>query len=573
MNLVLRPYQSEAVADVEAAWRTNRSALVVMPTGTGKGDVGVELVSRAKRALWLTHRREMITDAAGRIWQVTGDPPDVEQAKEWAMSGAPHVVASVMTLQKDRRLTRFQRSRFDVVVVDECHHATAPSVRKIIDYFSGAKVVGFTATPRRADGVGLGAVFEVDAFVYPITKAFEDGWLVPWNMRREFVKSVHLEGIGVLGTDFDPVALDRMLSERDPVVDLVAGTLNLAGHLRTLVFCAGVHQGKLVTENLNGHRPGCARWVDGETPRHERDAMFKAYARGDFQFLVACQVPTEGWDEPGVQCISFMRPTLSGLLMAQMCGRGLRPLRKVGERGTIVDGLETPEARRAAIAGSAKPECLMLDWVGNTGRHDLATPMDVLAGDDPPEVRRRAERLLLKRPGLTVEKALEKARREDTARRKKAATRVRVETVGVRVDPLKKKAELAGDGNLESRPSPGHAKALSIAGFDPEQMTAAQGRLVFSCLLDCGGKANQWPRLGSLNDWERGQWVIWAREIRRQGGTPQLQAWGLRKKAQIEAFKETGPALYVALRATYAGRKKVIDRLALDECGGAQDAV
>jgi superfamily II DNA or RNA helicase len=114
----------------------------------------------------------------------------------------------------------------------------------------------------------------------------------------------------------------------------------------------------------------------GHTDPFERLEIVKRLKEGSTQGLVNCGVATEGFDCPAVAVVAIARPTKSTSLYMQMIGRGTRPL------PGVVDGPDTAEARREAIAASAKTVCTVLDFVGNSGNHKLISVADVLAGDD-----------------------------------------------------------------------------------------------------------------------------------------------------------------------------------------------
>lgn len=115
----------------------------------------------------------------------------------------------------------------------------------------------------------------------------------------------------------------------------------------------------------------------------------------------------EGFDAPPTALIGMARPTKSRSLYAQALGRGTRPL------DGLVDQYETPDERIAAILTSAKPDCLVMDFVGNSGRHKLIYADDVLFPDGDEEVRERARKKAAERDdGLNVEEAMEEAMEE-----------------------------------------------------------------------------------------------------------------------------------------------------------------
>ena len=175
-RLVPRPYQYEAVAALLAARaRGVHRPLLVLPTGTGKTIVFALLVQRRRgRSLILAHRDELIQQAVDKLHLVDPTLPlgIVQAARD--EHTAPTVVASVQTLSRRTRLTRLMPD-FQTIVIDEVHHAPAPTYRRILDYCrarhpDGPLVVGVTATPERGDHHSLRQVF--DRIVYELVASF-----------------------------------------------------------------------------------------------------------------------------------------------------------------------------------------------------------------------------------------------------------------------------------------------------------------------------------------------------------------------------------------------------------------
>ena len=151
--------------------------------------------------------------------------------------------------------------------------------------------------------------------------------------------------------------------------------------------------------------------------------MLREYHEGRYQFLVNCALFTEGFDEPDTSCIVFARPTKSRALYAQMLGRGTRPHTSIAHQ---LGEESTPEARRALIAGCSKPNVLVLDFVGNAGRHKLVTSFDILGGcgsntyndDEIKRAKKLAEDASRAGAPMLTDEALEKARAEIEAKRR-----------------------------------------------------------------------------------------------------------------------------------------------------------
>lgn len=417
-----RDYQREAVDSACECLRRHRSTLIVLPTGMGKTHVMGELAGRAsKRVLVIAHRDELVRQNADKIGRVTGKSVDIEMGEQLAMEGLLDK-AQVVSASKDSlhpaRIARFHPHQFGLVLVDEAHHATAKTYTRIFDYFLGSKVVGVTATPDRADEEALGKVFESVAYDMSIRDGIERGWLVPVRQRKIACESLNFSSIRKVGGDFNQGQLAELLEQEGPLHEMTVPTLEVAcgvprntidtmlasdpttapekfraaatDRKRALVFCSRVHHAELVTHIFNRWLPGSAAIVHGKTPADERARIFRRFGAGDIQFLSNVGIATEGWDDPatdgkGVQVVSLMRPTQSRSLYAQMIGRGTRPL------PGLVDEFEDGPSRVAAIAQSAKPSVLVLDFHDLSDSHALIHAEDVLGGSFEDKVVDRAK--------------------------------------------------------------------------------------------------------------------------------------------------------------------------------------
>jgi superfamily II DNA or RNA helicase len=395
----LRPYQAEAIASAYAAWRSGtQSVLLVMATGLGKtitfANIARDAVSRGKRVLVVAHTQELVRQARGAIERVVGCDIGVEMADESSIENGfsvpPVVVGTVQTLSAKRgdgiRAHKFRPRDFGLVIFDEAHHSVADSWRKVADYFdrAGVKRLGVTATPDRTDRTALGALYQVCAYDYGIRDGVLDGWLCPVRQSVVYVESLDLSGIRTTAGDLNQVDLADVLEREEVLHGMVSATIQIAKGRKTLCFCATVETARHAAEILDRHEPGSAAMVSGATPPDQRREILDGFKAGRFRYLCNCAVLTEGFDDPGIEVISMMRPTKSRSLYTQIVGRGTRTL------PGVIDGIETSHARRAAIAESKKSSMLVIDFCGNAGRHRLVHAGDVLGGDAPSEQRVQA---------------------------------------------------------------------------------------------------------------------------------------------------------------------------------------
>lgn len=443
--LRLREYQQEAADKVLESFKEHDSALVVLPTGTGKTVLFSRIIEDHDwgRCLVLAHREELIRQAAEKIEAVSGYAPDIEMNVEYADKSMFHrnpVVVSSIQTQSRGRMERFNPDQFGLVIIDEAHHAPAKSYRRTISHYrqnTGCKILGVTATPDRSDEAALGQVFDDVAYVYELSDAIRDGWLVPVRQRIVHVDGLDLSKVRTTAGELNQKDLGDILAEEGMAHEIAHPAYELVGGRKALVFAVTVRQAEMIAEVLNRHEPDCARWVCGKTPKHERAQVLRDYTAGRFRFLVNVGVFTEGFDEPSIEVVVMGRPTKSRALYAQMVGRGTRPL-----AGLVDDAGSCPERRRR-ITTSAKPHLEVIDFVGNCGKHKLVTTSDVLGGKYGEEVVDLAKQNTSDAGSAEdVSEALEKAfeaierRKADERRRRMAVIATAKYEVGGEVDPF-----------------------------------------------------------------------------------------------------------------------------------------
>lgn len=336
----LRDYQVDTLQELlnppEGIWRD----LAVLATGGGKTIIFAAMLHRliqpGQRALVLAHREELLTQARDKIAMVDPDlDVEIEQAEKRAMRNLGMfgdqrrqvVVSSVQSLHKKRR-EEFAPDAFDLVIVDEAHHATAQSYVDILTYFGclddqrKTRLVGVTATPNRSDGKGLGEVFQRIAAIYGIKELVERKWLVPPRALR-VNSGTDLSEIKVTAGDFNQGELQHAVNTDDRNGLILAAYMQYARDRQGIIFAAGVeHAGELAKLFTSAGIVAEPVWgASGADIRHDTLDRFR---KGEIQVLTNFAVLTEGFDEPAVGCIVLARPTMSDLLMTQMVGRGLR---------------------------------------------------------------------------------------------------------------------------------------------------------------------------------------------------------------------------------------------------------
>lgn len=352
--LTLRPYQEQAVAELRAAYAAGaRALLLVLPTGAGKTVTFTYLTARAVakglRVLLLAHRRELVGQIGAALtqWGVAhgriapGAPPGTE----------PVQVAMAQTLARRVKLDTTGRFRFDLVIVDEAHHATRDSSwGAILAHNAGARLLGVTATPCRLDGKGLGVAtggFFDELVIGPsVADLIDLGCLAPPVVYAP-AQGPDLAGVKTRGGDYRQGELSAAMDRSALTGDAVAHYRALCDRAPAIAFTVTVeHAGHVVEEfKAAGYQ---AAVLTGSTPDRERAAMIRDLGAGKLHVLASCNVVSEGTDIPTVTAAILLRPTASYALAMQQMGRCLRP-------------------------APGKACAIILDHAGNCHRHGLPT--------------------------------------------------------------------------------------------------------------------------------------------------------------------------------------------------------
>lgn len=361
-TIILRDYQEEAVEAVLAAPGEGiQRPLVACPTGAGKTVVFAEVIRRREgRALVLAHRDELISQAADKIRMVMpGADIGIVKAQRNEADAAV-VVASVQSLSAKRLATL---GSFETLIVDECHHAPASSYGRILTTLGafeddGPLTLGVTATPERGDKLALGKVFQKIVFRRSLVWMIAKGYLSDLRAVQVHLKA-DFDALKVRKGDYIDSEVSDMLSEAHAPEMAARAYLEHAAGRRAIVFTPTVALAYEMAEEFR--RQGVsAEGVDGTTHPDERRAILRRFHDGETMAVANCGVFVEGFDEPSVGAIVMAKPTRSRPAYLQMLGRGLR----------LFPG---------------KTDCLLIDLVGSTTRHDLVTASTLLGLDPKPK--------------------------------------------------------------------------------------------------------------------------------------------------------------------------------------------
>jgi superfamily II DNA or RNA helicase len=446
----LRPYQEECVDAVYRTWQTYQSCLMIAPTGTGKTCMLAEVVLRwpddMGRVLVIAHTEELIDQAAEKIGIHLDEATGIEMGERkesihpGIMGHRPKVVvASIQTLSRPKRRAKLD-GQVGLIVYDEAHHSVSKSARAVLTYFllqnPQLRILGPTATPQRGDKKALGDVYESVAYEMNLVDAIDEGWLVPIEQKIVVIEGLDFSKCRSFGGDLNqddlatvmmggsssvieatseltPVQIEQIQQQEKMIHAVVKPTIEESHGRPTVVFCVTKAHARLMCEIFNRYLPFSAEVITDDTPKEDRHLILRKFRSGQFQFLLNCSVLSEGFDSL-VDVIVNAAPTKSISRYMQRIGRGTRPL------PGIVDKWNTAEERKWAISVSAKPAMSVLDFTGDSGKHNLITAVDVLGGEYEENIIEAAKARLRNGDTADVQDVLEEIEQEIEDEKKKA---------------------------------------------------------------------------------------------------------------------------------------------------------
>lgn len=460
MAMEMRPYQQEARQAVHEQWEDIDRTLLVLPTGTGKTIVFSKIVEdrvrAGGRALILAHRGELLDQAADKLASATGLHCSTEKAEQTCIGRWFRVtVGSVQTLMREKRLKQFDSDYFDTIIVDEAHHCISDSYQKVLSHFSGAKVLGVTATPDRGDMKNLGSYFESLAYEYTLPKAIKEGYLCPIKAQTIPLK-LDLSSVSMQAGDFKAGDISTAL---DPYLEQIAEEMGKVCHDRkTVVFLPLIKTSQKFCEMLNKAGFAAAE-VNGESM--DRAQVLQDFDDGKYNVLCNSMLLTEGWDCPSVDCVVVLRPTKVRSLYCQMVGRGTRLSPQTG-----------------------KTELLLLDFLWHTERHELCHPAHLICENE--EVAKQMTENIKDAPApVDIEEAEAQAAEDVVAQREESLAK-QLQQMRTRkrklVDPLQFEMSIQAEdlsgyvpafGWEMAPPSEKQTKALEKLGIYPDEIDNA----------------------------------------------------------------------------------------------------
>jgi superfamily II DNA or RNA helicase/HKD family nuclease len=335
IELRLEPFQERLLEQISLSRaRGHHRNLLVAATGTGKTVMAAVDYARLRenlprsRLLFVAHRNEILDQSLATFRYALRS---ASFGEKWVSGSRPqhfdHVFASIQSVNA-ASLLHLARDHFDIVIVDEFHHAAAPSYRKLLEHVQPCELLGLTATPERSDDLSILHWFDdriaaelrlwdaidqqrLSPFMYFGIHDGLDLTEIPWRRGRGY----DLEALSSLYTSTDAWAR-TVLQE---VIRLADDPTSM----RALGFCVGIEHAQFMAAHFNAHGVSAVA-VWGDSSRDDRVAALRDLADGKVKVVFSVDLFNEGVDVPTVDTLLMLRPTESPTLFLQQLGRGLR---------------------------------------------------------------------------------------------------------------------------------------------------------------------------------------------------------------------------------------------------------
>jgi superfamily II DNA or RNA helicase len=351
LEIVLKPFQEEMLERLALArhrgWHRN---LLVAATGTGKTVMAAVDYARIRsellrdRLLFVAHREEILDQSRNTFRYALRDAAFGEK---WVGRDRPsrfdYVFASIQSLNASG-VDRIDPTHFDYVVVDEFHHAAAPSYESLLERVQPRELLGLTATPERADGLDVLHYFDGrTAAELRLWDAIDQHYLAPFDYFGVHDGTDLSQVPWRRGRGYDIELLTNLLTADHVwarrVLEQVRQKIADPQRMRALGFCVSIEHARFMAARFNeAGVPAIAIW--GESPAEGRRGALRDLDAGETKIVFTVDLFNEGVDVPTVDTLLLLRPTDSATLFLQQLGRGLRK-------------------------APGKSVCTVLDFVGN----------------------------------------------------------------------------------------------------------------------------------------------------------------------------------------------------------------
>ena len=325
-------YQTEMKERIDVAFRSYRSVMVQMPTGTGKTVLLSEVVKSEEQRVknpwvWIVvHRRELVEQIRDTLDTMLSCPYSTLDTTSPLLSENSRI--KIMSIQWLSRHYQDMAEKPSLIVIDEAHHAVAKTYAEVMNAYPEARKLGVTATPCRLNKKGFTDLFDVLLQSWPTKKFIADGRLSLYDymsIKADSIDQRMVFGLTKRGADGD-FSLKEMSEKLDvqPSIERLCDTiLRYASNKKGIVYAIDIKHAEHIAEQYRVHGIHAVA-ISSKTPNDERRLTIDKFKAGLIQVLVNVDLFGEGFDCPDVEFIQLARPTLSLAKYLQQVGRGMR---------------------------------------------------------------------------------------------------------------------------------------------------------------------------------------------------------------------------------------------------------
>lgn len=342
MDITPYSYQQEILDKLEAERKVrgyNRN-LVVAATGTGKTVISALDYKRFRkqnpdkpcRLLFVAHREEILKQSLYTFRAVLKDANFGEMfVGSYKPDSIDNLFISIQTFNSQSFTEKTTSDFYDYIIVDEFHHAAAPTYQKLLSYYNPKILLGLTATPERMDGKSVLSYFnDRIAAEIRLPEAIDRKLLCPFQYFG-VTDNVDLDTLKWAAGGYDKGELSRiytlsgMIADRraDLVISSLLKYVTDINDVKGLGFCVSIEHAEYMAKYFNGHNIPSI-FLTGESPDEERKTAKQKLVSGEVRFIFVVDIYNEGVDIPEVNTVLFLRPTESLTIFLQQLGRGLR---------------------------------------------------------------------------------------------------------------------------------------------------------------------------------------------------------------------------------------------------------
>ena len=293
-----------------------------MATGLGKTYLAGFFAQKFKRILFIAHREEILYQAKRSFGQIMPDRSGGIYNGKRKDAEAETIFASVSTLSMKQHLEVFQPDTFDLIIIDEFHHAAATTYQRVLDYFKPQFLLGITATPDRNDNKDVYAICNGNvAYRIDFLEAIQRQWLAPFKYVGVYDDTDYSQ-LTWLGTRYAEEDLLKV-QLREEMAENILQAWKDHKQTRTLVFCSSIRQAVFLSGYFNkqGYKTVSLHSKQVDISRAKAISMLE---KGELDAIFTVDLFNEGVDIPAVDTLLFVRPTESLTVFTQQVGRGLR---------------------------------------------------------------------------------------------------------------------------------------------------------------------------------------------------------------------------------------------------------